>query len=702
LNSQTVAKRVFLIFKRINLKAKHFVFFMVATLMCNVVMSQHCGYDHSALIGIRPMHKDGQIINGLRITLVDAQGKPVIVSKSIYKRDKYVSSYNDTAEFWRNPIPTKEDHMSIREEEKRHFLQAGQDYIIITGSYGRNEKGRYVRIEDIDGEANGGYFNTKIIFVKPEHIQALCGYPNERPFNQDYKPLIVSLDKYKDKSQFITTKTLNGFTFMYDKSPLAPCPECKGCYCQLFMVYAPDRSILFNQLFTFQEQTEKLLPQIDSFQVGDYNFDGYPDFRVCSNSAPGKHIYYIYHKKRNTYLIEKTLTELNGLNFDFINKTAKGHTERKEFMGYPWNAPHQYYMETLQFEGNRLENLTVTTTVYGGSTYISEKCKYINQKRIYEGDSIGLELQKKNLLIKEVGPFKFEMEFNPEEYKTSGEKGAYLKILNIYKGERTVGHFEMHGNYLSEVPHWLDSLEIADFNFDGYPDIRMYNSNMGNSSYVYLLFNADKDVQQFYQETLFSLAVETEFIPNQKIWKGKIVESNLTRYLFLKNDTLTITIQDNDLTKPPFIEESIYKNGNRKGLRSAYGKLEPDVKKEYGDYNFDGYEDFRQQSKKSPYYWDVFIYNSAKESFEKDTLMSKFMVFNYNKQQKKLDGYYRITLDETSWQTKYYQWSFTDKKMMLYQEQVCYSKSPRSENYRCVTSRLVDGKWIDTETFGAE
>lgn len=507
----------------------------------------------------------------------------------------------------------------------------------------------------------------------------------------------------EEKTTSIQTYAIRPFKFVLEKNtPSIAIPSEKGYYANKISVYNQKDNKLIYSIVAVGNKLKEAEGCSDSLQISDYNFDGYPDFRVCNNSVNGKHIYYIYHEKRNTFLIEHTLTELNGLKFDFEHKTAKGSTDRKEFTAYPWDSPFQYYMEALQFEGSKLENLTFTTTVYGGSTYLSAKCKYINQKRIYEGDTIGLEIQKKNLLIKDVRPFKFEMEFNPEERKTSGEKGAYVKVLNIIKGERTVGHFEMHGNYLKEVSHWLDSLEIADYNFDGYPDIRMYNSNMGNGSYVYLLFNTDKDVQQFYQEPLFSSAIETEYIPSQKIWKGKIVESNLTRHFFLKNDTLTITIQEKDLTKPPFIEESIYKNGNRRAIRSAYNTLEPVVKKEYGDYNFDGYEDFRQQSKKSPYYYDAFIYNPKKEAFEKDTLLSKFEVFNYNKLEKKLDGYYRIRADETTWQTQYFQWSFAAQKMILYQEQVCYSRYPMGESQHCVVSKWVEGKWIVTETFGAE
>jgi hypothetical protein len=170
----------------------------------------------------------------------------------------------------------------------------------------------------------------------------------------------------------------------------------------------------------------------------------------------------------------------------------------------------------------------------------------------------------------------------------------------------------------------------------------------------------------------------------------------------LKNDTLTINIKDNYIAEPPFIEQYIYKNGTKKTIRSAYNTLEPASKKEYGDYNFDGIEDFRQESKKSPYRWDVYIYNATKESFEKDTLLSKFEYFDYNKSDRKLQGYYTVRVDETTRNTYYYQWSFAEQKMVLYLKQVCYSKFPNSESQRCIISKLVNGQWIQTEQFGAE
>ena len=513
-------------------------------------------------------------------------------------------------------------------------------------------------------------------------------------------------DTVKEEEVKITSiklYTVLGFKFALEKNtPGISIPTEKGFYANKINVYKQKENKLIHSMVAVGNKLKESEGCSDSLQIADYNFDGYPDFRICNNSVAGKHFYYIYHQKRDTFIIEKTLSELIGLNFNFENKTANGFTEKKEFMRKSKSNTNHFYMESLTFEGAALENLTVTTTIYGTSATVSEKCKYIHQKRIYEGDTMALKLQRKKRLIKKAGSFSFEIEFNPEDVQCSGEKGSYVKVLTIFKGDRRVGYFEMHGNYLNEVPHWLDSMEIADYNFDGYSDIRMYKSIIDNGSYSYLLFNTDKEVQRFYDDGLFSAAIETEFVPNQKILKGKVVEANLTRYFFLKKDTLTITIQSNDLSKPPFVEECIYKNGERKGIRSAYGTLEPELKKEYGDYNFDGNEDFRLQSKKSPHGWDVFIYNTKKKSFIRDTLLSKFEYFDYNKLDRKLQGYYTLRTDGTTRATYYYRWSFADQKMVLYQEKVCYSKFYGAESYRCIIMNLVNGKWIQTEQFGAE
>jgi len=547
---------------------------------------------------------------------------------------------------------------------------------------------------------NGKSNNSKI-----DTYQIINGQPSivpqgkARVSDNDEKPKTI----VKERIRSTQTYEVHPFRFELEQNfPDVQLPNIEGFYANKISVFNQTSMELLYTMVVVGNENKESQGCRDSLQIADYNFDGSPDFRICSNSVPDKHTYYIYHPQRQTFIIEQSLSELTGLSFNFQHKVAIGYTGKKQAVNHATVISKQFYSEQLRFEGTSLQNLTVNTTLEPSMIVTTAKCMYIKQRRIYEGDNIGLKLLSMKPLVKKVNQFQFELVFNPEEAKTSGEKGSYVSHLTVYYNNKKSGPYEIHGNYYHEVPHWQDSLEIADYNFDGYPDIRIYKSNMNDGSYSYLLFNPEKEIQNFYIDGLFSSSVETEFIPNQKIWKGKIVESNLTRYLFLKNDTLTITIQDHDLTKPPFIEESIYKNENRKGIRSAYKSLEPVVKKEYGDYNFDGYEDFRQQSKKSPYYWDVFIYNPKNESFIKDTLLSKFEIFNYNKLDKTLEGSFRILAGETTTQTQYYQWSFAKQKMEIYQEKVCYSRYPKGESERCVVSTLINGKWVETETFGAE
>ncbi|MFN3446508.1 MAG: hypothetical protein ACK44D_12270, partial [Bacteroidia bacterium] len=284
--------------------------------------AQHCGYDHTALIGVRPLDQNNQLVKGIRIIMLNEKGTPLMVNKHVYKNNRYISSYEDTAEFWQNPSPTKTDHLKIREEHKRHFMQAGQDYILLTANKGSAEKGRYIIIEDIDGDANGGKFNTKIVYVKPEHIQGLCGYPDDKQFIADYLPLLIKLDPFIDRSKFVTTKKMSGYTFVYDKSPLAPCPECKNCYCESLIVLDPDSAVLFNRVFTFKSG-EKNNELSNNFEVEDYNFDGLPDFRF-TQADEQKANYFVFDKQRKFFIEDPLLNSFDKIEFNFKNKSFVG------------------------------------------------------------------------------------------------------------------------------------------------------------------------------------------------------------------------------------------------------------------------------------------------------------------------------------------------------------------------------------------
>lgn len=526
-------------------------------------------------------------------------------------------------------------------------------------------------------------------------------------FNDKSQPISKSNEDPKYREKILDTSkhiySVQPFQFTLERNySEVQLPDIEGFYANKISVYNDKTKALIFSTITLSNYLKETPGCSDTLQISDFNFDGFPDFRICNYSVQGKHTYYIYHPLKQTFIIEKNLSVLINLSFDFQNKIANGYSVKKKVEPKSMFPAQQFYTEQLCFEGIGLQNLTITTVKEPNNLVSNSKCQYINQKRIYEGDTIGLKLLNKKPLLRKVNQFEFKLIFNPEESKPYDEKGAYVRHLIIFYKDKEFGPYEFHGNYFREINYWQDSLEIADFNFDGYPDIRFYNSLENNGTYYYLIFNPTYGIEQFYIESLFSGLLESEFNPKFKILKGRIEEPSQTIYFYLKNDTLTLSKQDHDLNKPPFIEESIYKYGERKIIRSAYNQLEVNRKMEFGDYNFDGFNDFRQQSDISPYFWDVFIYNPQKNAYEKDNFLSTMAGFEYNQLNKSLLCYSRKKLGETTWETRYYKWSFVDQKMIFYKEILCYSKSPNSESNQCYIKELINGKWLEMVHFGAE
>jgi hypothetical protein len=592
------------------------------------------------------------------------------------------------------------------------FTVTADDHSVLFNQYRTFQRGNGMAPAGIDSfqvlEIDAGFYpDFKLFFAnaQPEHYtyqKASHTYLLAAELNIQ-KPIDANTSDSSEKQSIVHTFYKGSLKFELLKNcPNVNIPAQKGYYANRISVYEHITNELIYSTIVIGNRLNESENCSDSIQIEDYNFDGLTDFRVCNSHVPGKHTYYLYHPANQTFVIEKTLSELNSLTFDFEKKTAKGHTDVKSYMSRPWTTPSQFCTEQLHFEGKGLENLTVITNLVGKSETKVEKFKYVNQKRYDVSDNYEQLMLQKKTLVKEFDGFRFEFEFHPDDTQLYNEKGGYVKYLNIYHHFEKVGQFEIHGNYHREVAHWLDSMEIADYNFDGYPDIRVYNSFVNDGRYNYFIFNPNREVNAFFIESLFSSITKTEFNPKAKILKGKIVEANQTIHFFLKNDTLTLSNQSVDLNQPLFIEESIYRYGNKFSLRSAYNQLDAELKSEFGDFNFDGYQDYRRKSKTSPYYWDVFIYNPQNESFEKDTLLSKFEVFNFDEPSKYLEGYYRIRSNATTWITQYYRWSFSENKMILYKQMHCYSRTPMSESQRCVISEWIDGKWVETEEFGAE
>ncbi|MBC8756766.1 hypothetical protein H2O64_18980 [Kordia sp. YSTF-M3] len=234
--------------------------------ICNqFVQAQHCEYDNAQLIGMLPhAENSNQIIEGLKITWIDKDGNPVLLNKTPYQDDpKAYSIEKSSLIAWRNPHLYLSFLNEKRNLQKRYFPFASNHYILISSFYGQDI---FVKIEDIDKEHNGGHFETKIVTVPAAYILKLCGYRHPSLKHETtYKAINIELKRLdKDKKNAV----------------------------------------------------EK--------QFGDYNFDGFEDYRILTQVYYASYDYFIYNTTTNTYIKDTFLSTMSNTIFDWTHKNFRG------------------------------------------------------------------------------------------------------------------------------------------------------------------------------------------------------------------------------------------------------------------------------------------------------------------------------------------------------------------------------------------
>jgi hypothetical protein len=163
--------------------------------------AQHCPYDAEGLIVVN-IHTRGDtsIIPALKVTLVDSLGLSIMTPDWDFR--KYLT---DTLKFWQNPARTtfkgKIDCNNPVDPTRVRFPFANNNYVLMCPVYFKAEKYK-IKIEDTDGEENGGCFETVILQLKNEDIYPLCGtynmknYPDEYDGKKNkYKPIEIKLNR---------------------------------------------------------------------------------------------------------------------------------------------------------------------------------------------------------------------------------------------------------------------------------------------------------------------------------------------------------------------------------------------------------------------------------------------------------------------------------------------------------------------------
>lgn len=157
----------------------------------------HCGYDFTSYIVVKP-HENGKIqtINGLKMSICDQNGNEVI------NKDFKLSwkNNNQPLHFVRNYKIDANNKRIEGFDQGKWFYYFADDHYLVTVSNTFNAEEYYLKIEDTDGEENGGHFKTFIMQLAPYNMYILCDSEEKQQAMQFgrrmNKPIEVVLDRY--------------------------------------------------------------------------------------------------------------------------------------------------------------------------------------------------------------------------------------------------------------------------------------------------------------------------------------------------------------------------------------------------------------------------------------------------------------------------------------------------------------------------
>lgn len=345
----------------------------------------------------------------------------------------------------------------------------------------------------------------------------------------------------------------------------------------------------------------------------------------------------------------------------------------------------------------------------------------ISSHSIIDSKDVEIQTVYNTFQSKKSKGFLFEMNIEPMSPCPSF-KGCICKKFYVYGPDNMLVFEKLFiGNELAFSNENIDSFQVDDYNFDNFPDFRLFNSYLKYQEvYIY-----DSSLKTFIRESLLSKMVNLVYddknlsafgfifdtIPHSRIGKFshrnsytntyKLSGKNLTHVLISSSIWYNPWNGYNEKNENNRTDTSLFVYRNQKliSVSDFYGFA--DSLRYYGDYNFDGYEDFRQKNETSGN-WKVFIYNPRNETYENDSFLCKLQVFNYNSYTKQLEGSYTIKINDLTKKTDYYNWSKLENVMVLYLTTTCKHKFYQSEKIDCVVQTLIDGKWVETVILGAE
>jgi len=147
-----------------------------------VITGQHCGYDFTSYLVVK-VHEKGksETIQNLRITIADSLGREVINVNNLLSWTKR----NEPLVFTMNyKIDKSGVRVANNSPDSRWYFPFAKDQYLLSVTNTFKAENYFLKVEDVDGDENGGAFGTQLIQLFPFNMYVLCSSENERQAQQ--------------------------------------------------------------------------------------------------------------------------------------------------------------------------------------------------------------------------------------------------------------------------------------------------------------------------------------------------------------------------------------------------------------------------------------------------------------------------------------------------------------------------------------
>ena len=152
-------------------KIIHSLFLFPVFCFAQIDVPIHCGFDFTSYFVVHP-HEDGKskTIDGLRLSIIDTNENEVINENNSLS---WINSGKPLV-FTRNYKINEQNKRIPITENGKWFYYFADDHYLLTVANTFQAENYMLKVEDVDGEENGGNFKTQYIPLASYNMYILC------------------------------------------------------------------------------------------------------------------------------------------------------------------------------------------------------------------------------------------------------------------------------------------------------------------------------------------------------------------------------------------------------------------------------------------------------------------------------------------------------------------------------------------------